>query len=63
MSRRRSSITKKVRHSSEVTRSKVRKEVGDCGLLQEREGKEGKGGKKNLVSRGVSKKEFGFPRG
>uniref|UniRef100_A0A9I9E8Q6 Uncharacterized protein n=1 Tax=Cucumis melo TaxID=3656 RepID=A0A9I9E8Q6_CUCME len=39
------------RHSGEVTRSKVRKEVGDCGLSRAREGKKGKDKKNNLASR------------
>ena len=46
----RSFIVRRVRRSGEVTRSKIRKEVGSYGLMQEREGEEEEGRKKSLVS-------------
>uniref|UniRef100_A0A9I9E6E2 Uncharacterized protein n=1 Tax=Cucumis melo TaxID=3656 RepID=A0A9I9E6E2_CUCME len=49
LSRRKSSITRIVRRSSKVTKSKVRKEVGGCGLSREIEGEEEEGEKKSLV--------------
>lgn len=50
MSRRRSSITRRVRQSSKVTRRKVRKEVDSCGLSREREDEEEEGKTKSLAS-------------